>query len=210
MSKTEIISSESQKITVKVIATDSENDIISYKYEVTGGKIIGQGADVIWDLSDVKPAIYKITVCADDGIGCDSKYIANKEMRKEDLQNKQTREVQVIKLPKSIEDFPNGTINSLDLDKNAIVEKCICENSGSATPYQVKVSTNAVGTEEELIYKYEVTGGRIIGQGANVIWDLSNVKLGDYIITVSVDDGCGFCSEPKNEVVRVIKCRDCD
>lgn len=57
------------KISVAVNAVDPENDVLTYEYTVSGGKIIGQGKQVVWDLSDVKPGAYKIEVGANDGCG---------------------------------------------------------------------------------------------------------------------------------------------
>lgn len=46
----------------------------SFKYWVTGGKVIGEGENAVWDLSDVKlrPGIYTAIVQADDGCDCTS------------------------------------------------------------------------------------------------------------------------------------------
>ena len=60
-----------------------------------------------------------------------------------------------------------------------------------------------------LIYKYEVSGGKIIGQGTKVIWDLSGVEAGTYKITASVDDGCGFCGKTQTKLITVKECPDC-
>ena len=73
---------------------------------------------------------------------------------------------------------------------------------------QVRVSTVATDLENDvLIYNYEVSGGRIIGQGANVIWDFSGLQPGVYEITVSVDDGCGHCGK---SITRSFKFENCD
>jgi hypothetical protein len=55
-----------------------------------------------------------------------------------------------------------------------------------------------------LTYNYTVSGGKIIGSGAEVIWDLSNALIGTYTITGGVDDGCGICGATKTKTV-VIK-----
>ena len=52
-----------------------------------------------------------------------------------------------------------------------------------------------------------VSGGRIVGSGANVTWDLSGVQPGTYTITSAVDNGCGFCGKTVTETITV---RDCD
>jgi hypothetical protein len=75
-----------QKLQVTVSAIDIQNDVITYGYTVSAGKIIGVGSNVIWDLSGVKPGAYTIDVRVDDGLGCEIK----------DAKNKFTKEVRVI------------------------------------------------------------------------------------------------------------------
>jgi hypothetical protein len=41
---------------------------------------------------------------------------------------------------------------------------------------------------DELIYKYKVTGGRIIGEGADVSWNLDKLPPGSYAAVVTVED----------------------
>ncbi len=48
-------------IEVKTVAVDREDIEEKYVYTVSAGKIIGEGANVEWDLSDVKPGSYTIT-----------------------------------------------------------------------------------------------------------------------------------------------------
>jgi hypothetical protein len=63
-------------IDVLAVSNDSENDdALTFTYTVTGGKISGTGKKVVWDLSGVKPGIYKITAGADDGCGVCGKQV---------------------------------------------------------------------------------------------------------------------------------------
>lgn len=58
----------------------------------------------------------------------------------------------------------------------------------------VAVATTAVDPENNVLaYNYTVSGGRIKGNGAKVVWDLTGVIAGRYTITAGVDDGCGVC-----------------
>lgn len=69
---------------------------------------------------------------------------------------------------------------------------------------RVEVVVDATDPEFEIItYNYEVTGGKIIGKGAKVIWDLSGIDIGTYKITVNVDDGCGFCGKPLSKIITI-------
>jgi hypothetical protein len=77
----------------------------------------------------------------------------------------------------------------------ASVEKVyLNENVSTADePRRLAVSSEIIHGGDVLVYMYKVTGGKIIGEGANVTWDLSNAPAGQYSITVGVDDGCGVC-----------------
>ena len=68
----------------------------------------------------------------------------------------------------------------------------------------IRVQATAADPEGDvLIYNYKVTGGRLVGTGANVTWDLSGVMPGTYTITSGVDDGCGICGETITRTVTV-------
>jgi hypothetical protein len=81
--------------------------------------------------------------------------------------------------------------------------------SGTCADQNIRVSTTAVDPENDVLtYNYTVSGGRIVGQGANVTWDLSGVRPGTYTITAGVDDGCGVCGQTQTRTVTVADC-DC-
>ena len=66
------------------------------------------------------------------------------------------------------------------------------------------INTKAADPERDiLIYNYLVSGGRIIGVGADVIWDLAGTPAGVYTVTAAVDDGCGICGKYITKSVRV-------
>ena len=69
-----VIVSPSMVIDVATIAEDAENDVLKYSYTVSGGRIIGVGANVKWDLSQVAPGTYTITGAVDDGCGICGRY----------------------------------------------------------------------------------------------------------------------------------------
>jgi hypothetical protein len=72
---------------------------------------------------------------------------------------------------------------------------------------KILVSTTANDPENDaLTYYYTVSGGKIVGQGANVVWDLTGVKPGTYSITAGVDNGCGICGHTKTKEVVVKEC----
>jgi hypothetical protein len=72
------------------------------------------------------------------------------------------------------------------------------------TSKQIDVKAIAVDPENDILtYVYTVTGGRIIGTGATVKWDLTGVRSGTYTITAGVDDGCGLCGQTVTKTVIV-------
>ncbi len=60
---------DSSSITVTTTAVDPENDVLTYNYTVSGGRITGSGANVTWDLTGVQPGSYTITAGVDDSCG---------------------------------------------------------------------------------------------------------------------------------------------
>jgi hypothetical protein len=107
-----------------------------------------------------------------------------------------------------------ANVESVDLGDNEIVLGCPpgyrpeggrCDDSQT-----VSVKTTARDPENDtLIYNYTVSGGRIVGQGANVNWDLSGVKPGTYTVTAGVDDGCGVCGKTQTKTITVKDCPNC-
>jgi hypothetical protein len=71
----------------------------------------------------------------------------------------------------------------------------------------VNVTTTAVDPENDVLtYNYTVSGGRIVGQGANVQWDLTGAQPGSYTITAGVDDSCGVCGKTQTRTITVANC----
>lgn len=83
LTKTESCPASVNAITILTVAKDPENDVLTYDYKVSGGKIIGQGANVIWDLSGVKPGTYTITAAVNDSCGLCGKSITKTVVVKE-------------------------------------------------------------------------------------------------------------------------------
>ncbi len=83
--------------------------------------------------------------------------------------------------------------------------------SGACTDNRsVSVAATAVDKENDpLTYNYTVSGGRVVGTGSNVTWDLSGVNPGSYTITTAVDDGCGVCGKTNTQTITVAACADC-
>jgi hypothetical protein len=108
-----------------------------------------------------------------------------------------------------------ASVNKLNISQNEIILNCNSSNAienkdCSNNPQTINVFTRVNNPNGDVLtYSYTVTVGKIIGQGAKVIWDLSGVKAGTYKITAAVDDGCGFCGAPKTKLVVVKECSNC-
>ena len=70
LSRTDFEYSLSNKQIIVITTTSADaDDVITYQYIVSAGKIVGSGPKVIWDLSGVQPGNYTITAGVDDGCG---------------------------------------------------------------------------------------------------------------------------------------------
>jgi hypothetical protein len=117
---------------------------------------------------------------------------------------------------KRVGDITNipAVVNSVTLSDSVITLGCapgFKSRSGACNDNRtINVTTNASDAENDVLtYNYTVSGGRIVGTGANVQWDLSGAQAGTYTITTGVDDGCGVCGQTKTETVKVEECPDC-
>ncbi|MDQ3179723.1 MAG: hypothetical protein M3Q33_04305 [Acidobacteriota bacterium] len=105
-------------------------------------------------------------------------------------------------------------VTNLGLSSNRVTIPCPAEQqpregTTCSDSQSVSVTTTAVDPENDVLtYNYTVSGGRIVGQGANVTWDLSGATPGTYTITAGVDDGCGVCGKTQTQTITVEAC-DC-
>lgn len=116
------------------------------------------------------------------------------------------RQAEIINIP--------AKVDSVTLSKTTISLPCAPgtrSTSGTCSDeMSINVTTAASDVEnDQLVYNYTVSGGRVVGSGANVSWDLSGVRAGSYTITAGVDDGCGICGETKTQTIEVRECPDC-
>ena len=107
-----------------------------------------------------------------------------------------------------------ANVTAVNLNKTKVTLGCQpgfkSESDGCDDDRSVNVTTAANDPENDpLTYNYTVSGGRIVGTGSNVSWDLSGVGAGTYTLTAGVDDGCGVCGDTKTATVEVAECADC-
>lgn len=106
-----------------------------------------------------------------------------------------------------------ANVTALNLDSTTVTIPCppgTRSESGCADDASIAVNTVATDAEGDVLtYNYTVSGGRIVGSGANVSWDLTGVRPGTYTITSAVDDGCGVCGTTQTKTITVAECSGC-
>ena len=100
-------------------------------------------------------------------------------------------------------------VTDIELEKSELQIPPKKENGSENKAENMKELTISVKTTAEdpegdvLTYNYTVSGGRIVGTGANVSWSLYGVQPGTYTITAGVDDGCGICGKTLTKTVTI-------
>lgn len=113
-------------------------------------------------------------------------------------------------VPPPVNQVPNVT--ALNLDSTTVTVPCPPGTQSATCTDDASIAVNTVAVDPEndvLTYNYTVSGGRIVGSGANVNWDLTGVQPGTYTITSAVDDGCGVCGTTQTKTITVAACADC-
>ncbi|MCA1590499.1 MAG: hypothetical protein LC734_08945, partial [Acidobacteria bacterium] len=68
----------------------------------------------------------------------------------------------------------------------------------------IELETKFEDKENDIVtYNYKVSGGRIVGTGARVYWNLDGLAAGTYEVAAGVDDGCGICGTTMKKSVTV-------
>lgn len=101
---------------------------------------------------------------------------------------------------------PVANVNDLLLETSEIIADCgDIEKRETCKVWnkEISVETTVNDPGSPLTYQYTISGGKIVGQGAKVVWDLSGLAVGTYTITAAVDDGCGFCGMTKTKTIIV-------
>jgi hypothetical protein len=93
-------------------------------------------------------------------------------------------------------------VSEVVVSRDEVSLKC----PGLECDYQVDVAVVAPDIPD-IKFIYKVSGGRIVGGGPNVKWDLSGVRPGRYTITAAVNDGgpWGPIGMTRTKVVTVIE-----
>lgn len=73
---------------------------------------------------------------------------------------------------------------------------------------RVALTSIAKDFNKQPLYRYTVTGGRVVGSGSTVTWDLGGVWPGVYTATVEVQDHKKHRAV-SSAMVKIVNCRDC-
>lgn len=163
--------SDDQSVQVRTTAIDPENDVLAFNYKVSGGRIIGQGANVTWDLSGVRPGTYTITARVDDNQGTFGKTVTE-TIAVENCSCRQECSCPTLSVSGPDQPIPQN----------------------EPMTFTANVSG---GNQDGIIYSWSVSQGTIVsGQGTPVISvDISGLPDASAITTtVSISNtGCGSC-----------------
>jgi outer membrane protein OmpA-like peptidoglycan-associated protein len=158
------------RVALRANATDPDGDTLLYSWSSTGGRIVGEGANVSFDSAGLAPGDYSVTVQVDDGCGCVSF---------------DTKTIRVSNCPPPLTCFdPNLTVSQ---DRSAV-------RAGEV----VNLSTPGVSGGQNygtVSYAWTASAGTITGQGTSARLDTTGVAEGTTIeVRVTATSSEGNCS----------------
>jgi hypothetical protein len=168
-------------IKVNTFSKDAEKNNLKYYYTVTGGKIIGEGANVIWNFSETRPGKYTITA----SVGKDN-IIYGKTV---------TKTIDLEECPECYIPCECPTINVSGPTKPI--------KAGDSFIVTAKVSG---GSQDSVEYRWKITDGKIIsGQNAAQIIVKTDPNKKDFILTATVEINglCASCPTEDSETFKI-------
>lgn len=155
---------------VKVFAGKPEDKNFSYKYTVSGGRIIGEGARVSWDLTGAQSGTYEIDV---------------------DIRNKLNGFEK--KETKAIEVTAQACGGVCDCPRLSVTPPKSPTKAGETMIFTANVSG---GSQSDITYNWTISNGKIIeGQGTPSITVATNSKMAGKTVkaTVEIGEFSGLC-----------------
>jgi hypothetical protein len=114
-----------------------------------------------------------------------------------------------LKIPSKV-----AEIVSVELDTNKVIQICPFYEErlkGIVKPPIVKITTVTKNFENEgLEIYYTVSGGKIVGSGSNVVWDLSKSRVGEYTLTVGIGKDNRIFGTQITKRVSLLESSECD
>jgi hypothetical protein len=103
-----------------------------------------------------------------------------------------------------VQPVPNPPSVNLSSEAQTVT---LCPRDASLGSPRVRLNANASSPDGlPLRYTWKTTGGRIEGDGANTVWDLTDAAPGTYIASVDVTTGDARCTAFATVPVAVIEC----
>ena len=138
-----------------------------------------------------------------------SKTFVSKKAKNINSAKKKTQTGQQEK-PNFVCELPHS-VHDVELSQTEIVLNCPASDESCPNNKIIEVKTIAVDSGDgRMNYVYTISAGKIIGEGANVKWDLSDAKPGNYTITAGISQPVwGVLGQTKTKVVIVKECPDC-
>jgi hypothetical protein len=167
-------------VNVTTTAVDVENDVLTYNYTVSQGRIVGTGANVSWDLTGVAPGTYTITAGVDDGCGVCG----------------QTKTQTVTVAACDCVQPPPPPCNCPDV---SITGPGSTTQPGQTMTFTANVSGASTGT---VTYNWSVSAGSIVsGQGTPTITVQTTADMAGQNITATVNiaNDCTTCTKTATE-----------
>jgi hypothetical protein len=105
---------------------------------------------------------------------------------------------------KTVEVAPSPPTVQLTSDAPAVT---ICPRDETQGAGRVQLTANATSPDGlPLRYTWKTTGGHIVGDGANTVWDLAGTTPGSYVASVEVTSGDARCTAFATIPVAVVEC----
>jgi len=174
----------SGSLNVTCVASDLDNDSLTYEWSATAGNITGTGPAVNWTAPQ-EVGVCNITVVVTDGYGGSD----------------------TATLPVSVVTGQPPTIEQLLItaDHCYLKTNTVPYRVGKKQLYHIRCLIPDSGIE--VSYQWSATGGTISGDGSSITWTAPD-KSGKVTITVTVSDIAGNPAS-RNLVLSVVDCSPC-
>jgi hypothetical protein len=156
-------STANPRVHLKAQGISPEGKPLRYKWTVSGGRLDGEGTDVVWDLSDARPGVYNAAVTVESGPVDNPLCTAFTSTK-----------VVVRNCPPPRPVCPNVSIYCPDV-----------QQAGTPITFTASVSGGTVGVTP--VYNWNISAGKIIsGQGTSTI-TVDTAGLAGQPITATVE-----------------------
>ena len=153
---------------ITVFGGKSDDNSLKYEYTISGGRIIGEGAKISWDMTGAQPGTYQIRVDIED---------KSKEQKRTE-----TKTIEV----KDGSCFYDCVCPTLSLVSSASTVK-----EGETVIFTANVS--GVNSDQKITYNWTISDGEITeGQEMPVIRVATNSEMAGKIVKATVEIG-GIC-----------------